>query len=114
MIPFWLWCEIAKRRPQLVLRDGSSAKLLAVKKNAQHLRVLRYNRHVHVHYDDIHGVFTPSSSLVRLPSWQPFSWAEQGLVAKTLQLDLQSEVRLPEPDDLQLVHEIQSVFQMDS
>lgn len=78
MIPFWVWCKVAQTKPQVVLVDGSTGTLLTVRKSDTVMKVRRYNRHEQVAYDDVHAIVSPSGSYVRLPSWQPFSWAQQG------------------------------------
>ena len=95
MIPFWVWCKVAQTKPQVVLIDGSIGTLLTVRKSDTVMKVKRYNRHEQVAYNDVHAIVSPSGSYVRLPSWQPFSWAQRGEPGHRLSVEYRPDI-LPE------------------
>lgn len=70
MLPFWLWCEISKRRPSVMLVDGSECTLIGVRRHSHLMKVKRMSRHVLVEYDSVHGLITPTAELVRPSSWR--------------------------------------------
>jgi len=70
MLPFWLWCEISRRRPTVMLVDGSECTLIGVRRHSHLMKVKRFSRHVVVEYDSVHGLITPTAELVRPSSWR--------------------------------------------